>query len=147
MYLLFVVVLQYHAIKAGMDMGIVNAGNLPIYDTIPKVQCEFQSKDSLMSLEQYCSFSHGIDNLSSFFSTLHDLKDQLELIEDVLFNRKPDATERLLQFALSMGKEKVTQTHTLPNDQNLLLQFSNFLFFILTHMLFLDFGFVPYILG
>ncbi len=54
----------YHAVKAGMDMGIVNAGNLPVYDDIPA--------------------------------------DQLELIEDVIFNRRKDATERLTVFASQM---------------------------------------------
>lgn len=61
----------YHAIRAGMDMGIVNAGQLAIYEEIPK--------------------------------------DVLELVEDVLLNRRPDATERLLAFADSVkqgGKEK-----------------------------------------
>ncbi len=60
----------YHAIKAGMDMGIVNAGQLEVYEEIPK--------------------------------------DLLELVEDVLLNRKPDATERLISFADSVkqkGKE------------------------------------------
>jgi 5-methyltetrahydrofolate--homocysteine methyltransferase len=47
----------YHAIRAGMDMGIVNAGQLAIYEEIPK--------------------------------------DLLERVEDVLLNRRPDATERL----------------------------------------------------
>eukprot|EP01087_Luapelamoeba_hula_P001162 TRINITY_DN1090_c0_g1_i1.p1 TRINITY_DN1090_c0_g1~~TRINITY_DN1090_c0_g1_i1.p1 ORF type:complete len:1269 (+),score=260.30 TRINITY_DN1090_c0_g1_i1:101-3808(+) len=56
----------YHAIKAGLDMGIVNAGQLPLYDDIPK--------------------------------------DMLELIEDVLFNRKPDATDKLLEYAQSNKK-------------------------------------------
>lgn len=51
----------YHAIKAGMDMGIVNAGMIEVYDEIPK--------------------------------------DLLELVEDVLLNRRPDATERLVEFA------------------------------------------------
>ena len=51
----------YHAIKAGMDMGIVNPGMLQIYDEIPK--------------------------------------DLLEHVEDVLLNRRPDSTERLLEFA------------------------------------------------
>jgi len=50
-----------HAIKAGMDMGIVNAGQLVVYEDIPK--------------------------------------DLLEHVEDVIFNRRPDATERLVQFA------------------------------------------------
>jgi 5-methyltetrahydrofolate--homocysteine methyltransferase len=51
----------YHAIKAGMDMGIVNAGQLIVYEDIPK--------------------------------------DLLEHVEDIIFNRRPDATERLVQFA------------------------------------------------
>jgi len=51
----------YHAIKAGLDMGIVNAGQLGVYEEVPK--------------------------------------DLLELLEDVLFNRRPDATERLVAFA------------------------------------------------
>jgi len=51
----------YHAIKAGLDMGIVNAGQLAVYEEIPK--------------------------------------DLLELVEDVLLNRRKDATERLVQFA------------------------------------------------
>ncbi len=51
----------YHAIKAGLDMGIVNAGQLAVYEEIPK--------------------------------------DLLELVEDVLLNRRPDATERLVTFA------------------------------------------------
>ena len=51
----------FHAIKAGMDMGIVNAGQLAVYEDIPK--------------------------------------DLLEHVEDVIFNRRPDATERLVQFA------------------------------------------------
>ncbi|MDH4344545.1 MAG: methionine synthase, partial [Nitrospira sp.] len=51
----------YHAIKAGLDMGIVNAGQLAVYEEIPK--------------------------------------DLLELVEDVLSNRRPDATERLVNFA------------------------------------------------
>ena len=51
----------YHAIHAGLDMGIVNAGQLAIYEEIPK--------------------------------------DLLELVEDVLLNRRPDATERLITYA------------------------------------------------
>jgi 5-methyltetrahydrofolate--homocysteine methyltransferase len=51
----------FHAIKAGLDMGIVNAGMLAVYEEIPK--------------------------------------DLLELVEDVLLNRRPDATERLVKFA------------------------------------------------
>lgn len=51
----------YHAIKAGLDMGIVNAGMIEVYEEIPK--------------------------------------DLLKLVEDVLQNRRPDATERLVDFA------------------------------------------------
>ncbi|MGH9896792.1 MAG: dihydropteroate synthase, partial [bacterium] len=51
----------YQAIKAGLDMGIVNAGQLAVYEEIPK--------------------------------------DLLQLVEEVLFNRHPDATERLVAFA------------------------------------------------
>ncbi|MGA8101602.1 MAG: methionine synthase, partial [Candidatus Acidiferrales bacterium] len=64
----------YHAIQAGMDMGIVNAGQLAIYEDIPK--------------------------------------DLLELVEDVLLNRRPDATERLLAFTETVkakGKTKVEE--------------------------------------
>jgi 5-methyltetrahydrofolate--homocysteine methyltransferase len=50
-----------HAIRAGMDMGIVNAGQIMVYDDIPE--------------------------------------DLLERIEDVLFNRRDDATDRLLEIA------------------------------------------------
>ena len=54
-------VFLYHAIKAGMDMGIVNAGQLAIYDEIdPALR---------------------------------------EPVEDVILNRRPDATERLLEVA------------------------------------------------
>ena len=53
----------YHAIRAGMDMGIVNAGQLTVYEDIPP--------------------------------------DLLERVEDVLLNRRPDATERLLEIAES----------------------------------------------
>ncbi|CCH03382.1 methionine synthase [Fibrella aestuarina BUZ 2] len=62
----------YHAIRAGMDMGIVNAGQLAIYDDIPK--------------------------------------ELLERVEDVLLNRRDDATERLVTFADTVkakGKEVV----------------------------------------
>jgi 5-methyltetrahydrofolate--homocysteine methyltransferase len=64
-------VFLYHAIKFGMDMGIVNAGQLAVYEDIPKI-----------------------------------LK---EGIEDVLFNRKSSATERLLEIAeeyRGAGKKK-----------------------------------------
>ena len=51
----------YHAIKAGLDMGIVNAGMLEVYQEIPA--------------------------------------DLLEYVEDVILNRRVDATERLIEFA------------------------------------------------
>ena len=51
----------YHAIRAGLDMGIVNAGMLAVYEEIPK--------------------------------------EMLERVEDVLLDRRPDATERLVEFA------------------------------------------------
>ena len=62
----------YHAIQAGMDMGIVNAGQLEVYEEIPK--------------------------------------DLLEHVEDVLFNRRPDATERMVTLAETVkggGKKSV----------------------------------------
>jgi 5-methyltetrahydrofolate--homocysteine methyltransferase len=61
----------YHAIKAGMDMGIVNAGQLVVYEDIPK--------------------------------------ELLEHVEDIIFNRRPDATERMVEFAATVksgGKKK-----------------------------------------
>ena len=51
----------YHAIRAGLDMGIVNAGQLMVYEDIEP--------------------------------------ELLELVEDVLFDRRPDATERLVEYA------------------------------------------------
>jgi 5-methyltetrahydrofolate--homocysteine methyltransferase len=63
----------YHGIQAGMDMAIVNAGQLGIYDEIPK--------------------------------------DLLEYIEDVLLNRRADATDRLVEFSETVkggaAKEKI----------------------------------------
>ncbi|MCC9604892.1 methionine synthase [Blastopirellula sp. JC732] len=58
----------YHAIKAGLDMGIVNAGQLAVYDEVEP-----------------------------------ELRD---LIEDVLFNRRADATERLVDYAESVKDRK-----------------------------------------
>jgi 5-methyltetrahydrofolate--homocysteine methyltransferase len=57
----------YHAIQAGLDMGIVNAGQLAVYEDIPP--------------------------------------DLLEHVEDVIFNRRPDATERLVTLADSYRGE------------------------------------------
>ncbi|NWK56173.1 methionine synthase [Verrucomicrobiaceae bacterium N1E253] len=66
----------YHAGKAGMDMGIVNAGMLEVYDDIKP--------------------------------------DMLQHVEDVLLNRDPDATERLLDFAEQFkGIKKSTQKEDL----------------------------------
>ena len=62
----------YHAIRAGLDMGIVNAGQLAVYDEIPA--------------------------------------DLLEHVEDVLLDRRPDATERLVEFAATVkGGERVRE--------------------------------------
>ena len=58
----------YHAIKAGLDMGIVNAGMIEVYEEIPK--------------------------------------ELLERVEDVLLNRRADATERLLEFAETVKDQK-----------------------------------------
>uniref|UniRef100_A0AC11C524 5-methyltetrahydrofolate-homocysteine methyltransferase n=1 Tax=Ovis aries TaxID=9940 RepID=A0AC11C524_SHEEP len=67
-------VFLYHAIKFGMDMGIVNAGSLPVYDDIHK--------------------------------------ELLQLCEDLIWNRDPEATEKLLRYAQTQGKggKKVIQT-------------------------------------
>src|SRR5205823_6726089 len=70
----------YHAIRAGLDMGIVNAGQLQVYEEIPK--------------------------------------DLLERVEDVLFNRRPDATERLIDFSKTLGaKGKVAEKEQLWREQ------------------------------
>ena len=62
----------YHARSAGLDMAIVNAGQLPVYDDIPR-------------------------NL-------------LEHVEDIIFNRRPDATERMVAFAETVsGGQMVTE--------------------------------------
>ncbi|MEO3743768.1 methionine synthase [Plantactinospora sp. B5E13] len=55
----------FHAVRAGLDMGIVNAGQLAVYQDIPA--------------------------------------DLLELVEDVLFDRRPDATDRLVSFASTVS--------------------------------------------
>jgi len=66
-------VFLYHAVAAGMDMGIVNAGALTLYSDIPPAL--------------------------------------LERVEDVVLNRRPDATERLLEVADSVkGEAKVKAT-------------------------------------
>jgi 5-methyltetrahydrofolate--homocysteine methyltransferase len=69
-------VFLYHAIKAGMDMGIVNAGQMIVYDDIDP------------ELRRVC--------------------------EDVILNRDPTASERLLQLAEKFrGKEKLTKEQDL----------------------------------
>ena len=63
----------YHAIQAGMDMGIVNAGQLAVYEDIPE--------------------------------------ELLTHVEDVLFNRRPDATERLVELADRVKGAGTKRTH------------------------------------
>ena len=74
----------YHAIRAGMDMGIVNAGQLTVYEDIPA--------------------------------------DLLEAVEDVLLNRRDDATERLLDVAESHrgvgGKKAAADLSWRENEVN-----------------------------
>jgi 5-methyltetrahydrofolate--homocysteine methyltransferase len=60
----------FHAIKAGLDMAIVNAAQLTVYETIPK--------------------------------------DLLEHVEDVIFSRRPDATDRLVRFAATVAGGSAT---------------------------------------
>ncbi len=62
----------YHAIRAGMDMGIVNAGQLQVYENIPK--------------------------------------DLLEHVEDLIFDRRPDATERLVTLAATIDGKGTERT-------------------------------------
>jgi 5-methyltetrahydrofolate--homocysteine methyltransferase len=65
----------YHAIGAGMDMGIVNAGQLEVYEEVPK--------------------------------------ELLEHVEDVLFDRRADATERLVTLAETVKGKGKRQKHDL----------------------------------
>ncbi len=69
----------FHAIKAGLDMGIVNAGMLEVYAEIPK--------------------------------------DLLELVEDVLLNRRPDATERLVTFGEELKKKQTGEKTSTKIDE------------------------------
>jgi 5-methyltetrahydrofolate--homocysteine methyltransferase len=62
----------FHAIRAGLDMGIVNAGQLAVYQDIPA--------------------------------------DLLELAEDVIFDRRPDATDRLVAFAETVSGPGTART-------------------------------------
>jgi 5-methyltetrahydrofolate--homocysteine methyltransferase len=78
----------YHAIKAGLTMGIVNAGALMVYNEIPG--------------------------------------DLLKLVEDAIFNRRKDATSRLLMFTEQMGKqegktaEKVSEWRNKPVKERII---------------------------
>jgi 5-methyltetrahydrofolate--homocysteine methyltransferase len=62
--------LLYHAIQAGLDMGIVNAGQLAVYEEIDK--------------------------------------ELLQYVEDVLLNRRPDATERLVAYSETVKRSEKT---------------------------------------
>jgi 5-methyltetrahydrofolate--homocysteine methyltransferase len=61
-----------HAVRAGLDLGIVNAGQLAVYENIPA--------------------------------------DLLELVEDVIFDRRPDATDRLVTFASTVSGSATRRT-------------------------------------
>ena len=63
-------VFLFHAVSSGLEMGIVNAGQLTIYEEIPP--------------------------------------DLLELVEDVILNRRSDATDRLVQFAATLEQKETT---------------------------------------
>ncbi|HEY9447585.1 MAG TPA: methionine synthase, partial [Burkholderiales bacterium] len=65
----------YHAIKAGLTMAIVNAGQLSVYEEIPK--------------------------------------DLLERVEDIIFNRRPDAAERMVTFAETVKGTAKAETQSL----------------------------------
>jgi len=76
----------FHGIRCGLDMGIVNAGQLQVYEDIPV-----------------------------------DLR---ERVEDVLFARRPDSTERLVEFAKGIGRKEKDESGKLawrdaPVDQRL----------------------------
>ncbi len=71
----------YHGVNAGMDMGIVNAGQLTIYEDIKK--------------------------------------ELLEKVEDVLLNRREDATERLIDAAQNVKEEKSRDTNEIPEWRKL----------------------------
>lgn len=79
-------VFLFHAIRAGLDMGIVNPGMLQIYDEIPK--------------------------------------DFLEKVENLVLNKKPEATEELLEFAQTLKaqdakEERVDEWRELPVEKRL----------------------------
>ena len=66
----------YHAIRAGLDMGIVNAGQLVVYEDIPP--------------------------------------ELLEHVEDIIFNRRPDATERMVALAEPCAARARSASSTSP---------------------------------
>ncbi len=82
-------VFLYHAIRAGMDMGIVNPAQSVLYEDIPE--------------------------------------DEKALVEDVVFNRRDDAAERLMELAERLKNEKTPETEhakvlewrSLPLDERL----------------------------
>ncbi len=79
-------VFLYHAIQAGLDMGIVNPGMLAVYDDLPK--------------------------------------ELLDYVEDVVLNRRPDATERLIAYAETHKKadkieEKADDWRTLSVEERI----------------------------
>jgi 5-methyltetrahydrofolate--homocysteine methyltransferase len=69
----------YHAIQAGLDMAIVNAGMLAVYEAIPK--------------------------------------DLLERVEDVLLNRRPDATERLVTFGEQLKQPQLADPDAAKTEE------------------------------
>lgn len=73
-------VFLFYAIKAGLDMGIVNPGMLQVYDEIPK--------------------------------------DLLQLVEDVILNRHPEATERLIEFAETIKNQSGKAAKTTEEWRN-----------------------------
>jgi 5-methyltetrahydrofolate--homocysteine methyltransferase len=72
-------VFLYYAIQAGMDMGIVNAGMLQVYESIDK--------------------------------------ELLERVEDVIFDRRPDSTERLIELAEKIKAESSDETIEKKEDE------------------------------
>lgn len=69
----------YHAINAGLDMGIVNPSQSVIYEDIPE--------------------------------------NEKQLVEDVIFNRSDDATERLMAYAEKIKKDKSTDTEQAKSEE------------------------------
>lgn len=79
-------VFLFHAIQAGMDMGIVNAGNLAIYEDIPK---------DLLTLIENVLFNRGADTTEQLLEAANSIKDQAKVkIQDLSWRNKP-VSERL----------------------------------------------------